>query len=88
MDYIFNPCPSVKSVVSDAVSGPSATSAAFCKIRFEGCLGSQSAFIRACQPEPWRRLVISGKIISSVASVASCKMLPAESFRVFRVFRG
>jgi hypothetical protein len=31
----------------------------------DGC-GSyhiQSAFIRACQPEPWRRLVISGKFI-------------------------
>jgi hypothetical protein len=37
-------------------------------------LGSQSAFIRACQPEPWRRLVIRGEVIPSVSSVASCKI--------------
>jgi len=41
------------------------------------CRISRSAFI--CK--------ISGKIIASVLSVTSCKILPAESFRVFRVFR-
>ena len=34
----------------------------------------QSALIRACQPEPWRRLVISGKVISSITFVTSCKI--------------
>jgi hypothetical protein len=56
----------------------SITSVVSCKIQFGIGLRSSSAFTR----------VINGKIIPSAASAASCKIRPAESFRVFRVFRG
>ena len=72
MDWGLNPCRSVKSVVSTAVSGISPLPLRPPVKPDSGVgLGSPSAFIRACQPEPWRRLVISGKVIPSVPPVKS-----------------